>query len=194
MHRNFCHMERSTLAPVEVKSTTPGSNRKVMSRGQLVGLALVLVSSGASLFSLNLSAATRRDTTITLLSASVERMPASLSFPDVRTARSDGEALSLYPAYLQYVLEVGNETDRTQAKRLSDLYGRLRARYPLQTANFLKGLRFEMVAKQELMGASPSQLSSHSPEMRRWVRKFIREWVREADEYLFRAVTTRGRG
>jgi hypothetical protein len=163
-----------------------------MSQGQLVGLALILVSTGASIV-FGISATTRRDTTITLLSSSVERMPASLAFPQVRVARNDGEALSLYPVYLQYVLEVGNETDRLQSKRLSDLYEKLRGRYPVQAACFLKGLRFEMVAKQELMGANLSQLSSHSPEMRRWVRKFIREWVREADEYLFRAVTTRGR-
>jgi hypothetical protein len=56
-------------------------------------------------------------------------------------------------------------------------------------ARFLKGLRFEMVQKVELMGVAPQSLNTHTPEMRRWVKRFLPDWVREADEQWFRAAT-----
>lgn len=112
----------------------------------------------------------------------------SSTFPQISSEDDTSDILRSYPAYLAFVLDVGRRTDANTAHRLEDTYGALRKRYPDAAAQFLKGLRFEMVAKLELMGASPSSVSSTSPEMRRWVTKFMRDWVREADEHLFRAV------
>jgi hypothetical protein len=116
------------------------------------------------------------------------RNPSS-TFPTVSSEDDTSDILRSYPAYLNFVLEVGRRTDARSAQRLEKTYQTLRARYPRAAALFLKGLRFEMVSKIELMGASPSSVNSNSAEMRRWVAKFMPEWSREADEHLFRAVT-----
>lgn len=116
------------------------------------------------------------------------REVSSVDFPRVTETNDEDRILKTYPAYLTYVLEVGAETDAATARKLGETYQSLRRRYPTAAARFLKGLRFEMVQKIELMGLAPHQASTRSPEMRRWVHRFIKEWHREADEHLFRAV------
>ena len=120
-----------------------------------------------------------------------ERALASMSFPNIEATSSRTEVLSLYPAYLQFVVDVGKTVDNANAGRLMKIYQILLQRSPNSAALFLKGLRFEMVEKAELMGRNPTQLSTQTPEIRRWVAKYMKEWVREADEHLFRAVTIR---
>ncbi len=80
------------------------------------------------------------------------------------------------------------ETDEATAKRLAHTFENLKRRNPEGAARFLKGLRFEMVQKLELLGASPAQVSTRTPVYRKWVSRWMKEWLREADEHLFRAV------
>ena len=51
----------------------------------------------------------------------------------------------------------------------------------------MKGLRFELVQKVELMGKDSREISTSNPIYRRWIQKYLKEWVREADEHLFRS-------
>lgn len=111
-------------------------------------------------------------------------------FPSVRQTSDADDILQTYPAYLQFALEIGKDVDSANSKRLANSYENLRRRHPQGAVRFLKGLRFEMVQKLELMGVQPNRISTRTPEMRRWVAKFMKEWARESDEYLFRAVAT----
>ena len=49
-----------------------------------------------------------------------------------------------------------------------------------------------MVQKLELMGTATASVSTSSPVIRNWVRRYLKEWYREADEYLFRSLAFRG--
>jgi len=120
--------------------------------------------------------------------AAFERAPASLAFPRVRQESDADDILDSYPAYLEFVLEVGRQTDLQTAKRLNDTFKALVKRDRVSAARFLKGLRFEMLQKLELMGSSTKTVSTRTPEMRRWIGKYMKEWLREADEHLFRSV------
>lgn len=116
-----------------------------------------------------------------------QRHLASTNFPLISTERSTSDILDSYPAYLKFVLEVGKDTNRAQATKLAKIYDSLKRKNPKSAALFLKGLRFEMVQKVELMGKDPRTLSSSNPELRSWIGRYLVEWVREADEHLFRA-------
>jgi hypothetical protein len=116
------------------------------------------------------------------------QISSTMMFPQVEAVDNTNDMLSAYPVYLKFVLEVGKRTDATTAHRLENTYNVLRQRYPEAAANFLRGLRFEMVQKLELTGVNPSSVTTNTPEMRRWVGKFMRDWWREADEHFFRAV------
>lgn len=124
---------------------------------------------------------------INVSSNSVMRSLSSSNFPLVDTERSTNDILDSYPAYLKFVVEVGKDIDRAQALKLAKIYDSLKKKNPRGAALFLKGLRFEMIQKVELMGKDPRTLSSSNPELRRWIGRYLVEWVREADEHLFRA-------
>lgn len=111
----------------------------------------------------------------------------SVRFPVLETERSTNDILESYPAYLKFVVEVGKDLDRDNAAKLVKLFDSLKRKNPRGAALFLKGLRFEMVQKVELMGREPKEISSSNPEYRKWVARYLKEWVREADEHLFRA-------
>jgi hypothetical protein len=113
---------------------------------------------------------------------------AAMPFPTTRETNDADDILNTYVVYLNFVLEVGRETNSAEAQRLADTYQKLRRVHPVGAARFLKGLRFEMTEKLQLAGIAPSNASSRSGEMHRWVNKFLRDWTREADEHLFRAV------
>lgn len=125
--------------------------------------------------------------TDTGMSSPFERDVASLGFPTYESTSDEGEILGDYPAYLNFVLEIGKNIDHSTASRLAQTYVKLRKKSPVGAARFLKGLRFEMITKLELMGASPQNINTQTPEIRRWVGRYIKEWLREADEHLFRA-------
>lgn len=127
------------------------------------------------------------------LAGTSERDLTSGSFPDISATSDQDDILSTYPLYLKFALAIGKEVDNATARKLSANYSALRKRSPQFAARFLKGLRFEMEQKLELMGASPASITTHSPEMRRWVAKYMKEWNREADEHLFRAITMKVR-
>ena len=111
----------------------------------------------------------------------------SIEFPDHKLTSDMGDILSDYPDYLRFVLEIGRVTDSRSAQVLASKYGQLRKRNPELAARFLRGLRFEMVQKLEFVGGTNARITTDTPFMRKWVTKFIREWAREADEYLYRS-------
>lgn len=123
----------------------------------------------------------------TAYGAEVSRNLSSLRFPLVETERSVDDILESYPVYLKFVIEVGKDTDRTRTSQLVKTFESLKRKTPKGAALFLKGLRTEMIHKVDLMGSDPRSLTTSSPELRRWVSKYLAEWVREADEHLFRA-------
>jgi hypothetical protein len=107
-------------------------------------------------------------------------------FPTVKSVFETDEMLSNYHSYLSFVCEVGKNVDSRNTRKLLKIYSTLRRRNADQAALFLKGLRFEMISKVDLMGVEVSSLSTQTPELRRWVGRYMKEWVREADEHLFR--------
>jgi hypothetical protein len=123
----------------------------------------------------------------TFESSHVSRNLSSNRFPMVETERTTSDILDSYPVYLKFVADIGREVDRNNSAKLIKLFESLKRKNPRGAALFLKGLRFEMVQKIELMGKDPRDISSSSPEFRKWVAKYLKEWVREADEHLFRA-------
>ena len=138
----------------------------------LIGIATLLLSTGTAFGG-------SRD--------QIYRSLASVGFPIVNTERSSSDILDSYPAYLQFVVEVGKDLDRNNALKLVKIFDSLKRKNPRGAALFLKGLRFEMLQKVELMGREPKEISSSNSDYRKWVGKYLKEWVREADEHLFRA-------
>lgn len=120
-------------------------------------------------------------------SASEERNPDSMAFPHQANTSDVGDILESYPAYLRYVLDIGREVDHGTAQRLDQAYAQLRAKDPTSAARFLKGLRFEMVQKLEMIGLSEEAATTRNATMRRWVARYLPAWYRECDEYLFRS-------
>ena len=111
----------------------------------------------------------------------------AMEFPDVANTTDVDDVLSDYPAYLQFVLEVGRKVNPKLSARLEQRYTQLRKRDPQGAARFLRGLRFEMTQKLEMTGTNPSTVTTNNPSIRRWVAKFLPAWHREADEYWFRS-------
>jgi hypothetical protein len=120
-----------------------------------------------------------------------KRSPTSLEFPQHRLTSDTGDVLSDYPEYLNFVLEIGRATDARAASLLARKYDQLRKADPELAARFLRGLRFEMVQKLEFVGGTNAHITTETPFMRHWVTKFLRSWLREVDEYQFRAYGAR---
>lgn len=108
-------------------------------------------------------------------------------FPVVNETSDVGDILEDYIGYAKFVLEIGKQLSPSQAEKFASLYNQLKKRDKAMAARFLKGLRFEMMEKVELMGVATDSLSTKSPEMRKWVTKYLPEWNRELDEKLFRS-------
>lgn len=115
---------------------------------------------------------------------------AATSFPSVRIVRDTSDILKNYQPYLDFITQIGNQVDSASTGKMLASFTELKRRNPEGAARFLKGLRFEMVDKAERMGQREEKLSSSSPEIRNWVRKFIKEWAREADEHLYRVYSS----
>lgn len=115
---------------------------------------------------------------------------AASKFPTAEETSDVSDILEDYLPYAQFVLEIGRELSPAQANKFATLYNQLKKRDKVMAAKFLKGLRFEMNEKVELMGAAPSSLSTRHPEMRKWVVKYLPEWNREIDERMFRSYST----
>ena len=50
-----------------------------------------------------------------------------------------------------------------------------------------------MMQKLEFMGINPKTVDTSTPVMRQWIRRYLKAWHREADEYLFRSIAFRER-
>lgn len=111
----------------------------------------------------------------------------SIKLPNLEATRNEREILKNYPAYLDFVLEIGNTVDRKSALRLRQIYTVLKKEYPTSAARFLRGLRYEIIHRLDFISKSGTQITTENPDMRRWVQKFIKLWLYEADEQLFRA-------
>ncbi|MBY0369301.1 hypothetical protein K2X33_01360 [bacterium] len=112
---------------------------------------------------------------------------ASMPFPNHKQTSDTGTIMDDYPEYLAFVLDIAKDTDPKAARLLEERYSRLVKADDKLAARFLKGLRFEIVQKLELSGISPKRLTSDNSTMRNWVSKYIGAWVREVDEYQYRA-------
>jgi hypothetical protein len=112
---------------------------------------------------------------------------ASMGFPQYRATSDVGDIMDDYPDYLRFALAIGKESNRSAANQLEERFTRLQKADEKLAARFLKGLRFEMVQKLELSGLSPKRVSTATPAMRKWVAKYLPAWLREVDEYQFRA-------
>lgn len=112
---------------------------------------------------------------------------ASQAFPNHRLTSDDDRILDNYKDYLNFVLEVGQGTNAKSARLLEERFEKLKKADEKLAARFLKGLRFEMHQKLELSGLSPARVSTNNAEMRRWVNKYLGAWLREVDEYQYRA-------
>lgn len=121
--------------------------------------------------------------------ATARREITAMDFPKVREQSDLDDILSDYEVYLNFILEVGNQTNRKQAERLNAIYRNLKKKDEAQAARFLRGLRFEMVQKLEMTGLTPERASTNNTAIRQWVTKFLPVWLREADEYQFRSRT-----
>ncbi len=112
---------------------------------------------------------------------------AASKFPTANDTSDVSDILEDYLPYAKFVIEIGRELSPSQAEKFAQLYNQLKKRDKVMAAKFLKGLRFEMNEKVELMGVAPSSLSTRHPEMRKWVVKYLPEWNREIDERMFRS-------
>ena len=113
------------------------------------------------------------------------------AFPHTPSHSDADSIIESYEEYLRFVLEVARTDNPSHSKLLHNNYRKLLQYDRAMAARFLKGLRFEMDHKLALMGKSPQAVTSRHPEIRKWVSRFIRTWIREADENLFRAVAIR---
>ncbi len=111
----------------------------------------------------------------------------NLRFPNHPVTNDVGDILETYPDYLKFVVEAGKATNAPLAKRLEEKYAALEKADRGLAARFLRGLRFEMVQKLELTGLANRGVTTAQPGVRRWVGRFLGIWLREADEYMFRA-------
>ncbi|MCB0416359.1 MAG: hypothetical protein KDD39_01835 [Bdellovibrionales bacterium] len=119
------------------------------------------------------------------------RLPNSFSFPDLPHYRDDSDVLDQYPAYLEFVLRVSERTQPKLAKGLEGKFNALRQRDPRGAANFLRGLREEILHKLQLTGTPVHRANASHPVLKKLVKDYMGEWYHEADEYLFRAVARR---
>jgi len=127
-----------------------------------------------------------------VLSATVARALPSrelnvLNFPEIARSNDVDSILDDYPAYLKFVLEIGRKTDPLVARKLQHTYEALLKYFPKSAALFLKGLRFEMLQRLELSGRSSRSISTQTGEYRRFVSRYLKTWLYEADEHYFRA-------
>lgn len=112
---------------------------------------------------------------------------ASMAFPIHKATSDVDDIMDDYPEYLQFALEIGRDVNPSTARQIQERYARLAKANEALAARFLKGLRFEMIQKMELAGLSPKRVDTNNSTMRRWVQKYIGAWLREVDEYQFRA-------
>jgi phytoene dehydrogenase-like protein len=110
-----------------------------------------------------------------------------LRLPNHPTTNDVGDILEQYKDYLNFVVEAGRATNPGVAKKLEEKYAALEKADRTLAARFLRGLRFEILQKVELTGMAPGSVTTALPGVRRWVDRFLAVWLREADEYLFRA-------
>jgi hypothetical protein len=117
------------------------------------------------------------------------RVVASQPFPRHPRLRDEDEILERYRDYLVFAVSIGRSTNSSQARDLMDQFSKLEKESPTHAAQFLKGLKYEMDQKVEILGLVPSRVYSSHPRLRPWVGKFLPVWLREVDEARFRAYT-----
>ena len=119
------------------------------------------------------------------------RSLASLAFPSVDEESDTDDIIENYEVYLRYLIDAGNRVSRSRTKRIAAKYTKLKSYNEDLAANFLKGLRYEMVHRVQITGVHPRRFHSRSSGARKWVGRFLRDWEQEIDEYLYRAYAFR---
>jgi hypothetical protein len=115
------------------------------------------------------------------------RDPASRPFPNVAGADDADEVLTDYRPYVEFILAVGQSVDPRTAKSLKAKWTKLQEkRNRASGARYLRLLKFEMDQHLQLTGGSSKRMHSDTPAVRAWVKRFIKDWNREAEEHLFR--------
>lgn len=116
-----------------------------------------------------------------------EREVASMAFPQHKATSDVDDIMDDYPEYLKFVLEIGRDVNPKVASQIETRWAKLKKADERLASRFLKGLRFEMVQKMELSGMSSARVTTNSGFMRTWVKKYMGAWLREVDEYQYRA-------
>ena len=120
-------------------------------------------------------------------SPQVDRSVATVAFPTFKNTSDVDDIMDDYPAYLAFILDIGQDVNPTVANQIQERFNRLKKADEKLAARFLKGLRFEMIQKMELSGLTPRNTTSNNATMRKWVQRYLGVWLREVDEYQFRA-------
>ncbi len=185
------HINQNKVTDNSTKGTGRGRERLLSLRIRASSLFSTSVFAVAALLAL-LSVFGNSEGNDWLSAASLGwRDPASRPFPNVGSTSDADDQVKEYEPYLQFVLTVGNGVDSRTAKALAGKWTELRKRDKQGAARFLKGLKFEMDQHLQLTGGSSKRMTSDSPAVRNWVKRYIKDWYREADEHLFRGYALR---
>jgi hypothetical protein len=118
------------------------------------------------------------------------REVASMKLPMVASTTNVGDIIDTYEVYLDFVCDSVKDSNPEQSKKLKSLFTKLKKKDEKAAARFLKGLRFEITQKVEFMSVGRKDLSSNSTLIQSWAKRYMANWIREADEQLFRAEAT----
>lgn len=111
----------------------------------------------------------------------------SMQVPYLKSTNDVGEINKAYPAYLNFIVAASQNINPAGAEKLRNLYEKTANKDKKAAARLLKGIHFEITQKIEMSPAGSKNLSSQSPAMKQWVKKYLPLWIREADEQYFRA-------
>ena len=98
----------------------------------------------------------------------------------------DDEIVRYYSPYVMFVAEVAKSMDAAKAEKMVKLFNDLKKASPEEAAQFLKGLRLELIHGLELANVDLKKMKSTSPQVRRVVSRSLGNWVSELDESIFR--------
>ena len=112
---------------------------------------------------------------------------AVVSFPEEDALRGTKEVLRNYTSYLNFIVKVGRAVNQKKANQLYIRYSILREKSPEKAARFLKALRYELLCKLHISGLRKDALSVNNPAMKKWVGRYLGEWIRNVDEQMLRA-------
>lgn len=112
----------------------------------------------------------------------------SPSLPRLEALNDDKEILEAYPAYLTFVYQMGQSLDKEYSEKFKDSYLKLYDTETRLAARFLKGVRYEILQYLQTRNLSLEEASLKNRRFSKWLTRYLRVWVREADELRFRSM------